>query len=124
MNEKEEKQLAEKAAVFLKLERNNPGIDEGVWNLPHSKLLLVVHDSFYNDPIVAPILMHLAKREMEKLEFDACYLTYMRDGKLIHHWFYARRKGFTKENRQAVKDENEFHAFWSALEQAVKGGKG
>ena len=116
-----DKQLSEFAAELLKLERNNPGIDEGVWNLPHSKLLLVVHDSFYNDPIVAPILQHLAKREMEK-NFDVSYMTFLSAGTLLHHYFFSERLRRTTK-RQAIKDENEYRAFWSALEQAVKGGK-
>ena len=117
-----DKQLAEFAAEFLKLERNNPGIDEGVWNLPHSKLLLVVHDSFYNDPIVAPILQHLAKREMEKLGLELIQKT-----PAPSYPYYICRV-FKRVDRKLIKyadteHENEYRAFWSALEQAVKGGE-
>jgi len=113
------KSMAEKAAEFLGLERNNLGTT-GVWNVPNV-LLLAVHDSFYNDSVVAPILMHHAKREMEKRGF----------------WWRSEGKSgeyngfFTKEismkpsewNKLVITDENEFISFWDALLTAI-GGEG
>lgn len=114
LTDEELKALAEKAAKWLGLECNNPGIG-GVCNVPNTKLLLAVPDSFYNDRIVAPILAHLTLERMEK-EFFIQYQTDTgADLQLIHIWHFTPRvppyiRGGGDQN------ENKFIALWLAVE--------
>ena len=70
---------------------------------------------FYNED-TASILAHLALKEMGKRRFDVSYMTFLSAGTLIHHYFFSERNHRTTK-RQAIKDENNFIALWSAIEQ-------
>jgi len=96
-------------AEFLGYPKVNISCDDG--NISFSineKTLFMREDS------TAPILAHLGKREMGK-NYDHSYMTFMKDGKLIHQHFFSERKHRTTK-RTAIKNENNFISLWSAIE--------
>ena len=131
MQEEKQKQLAGFAAEFLGMERkmldlSNCGYGEPYWTSSRWQFKDEdIVDAFFSEKesfsifYYPAVFMHLAKREMEK-EFDISYMTFLSAGTLIHHYFFSERAHRTTK-RQAVKDENNYRAFWPALEQAVKG---
>jgi hypothetical protein len=85
----------------------------------------------YKTPIdnSAPILMHLAKREMEKRGFEVRIDRYNAKGAFPTRSRVYIRKDSHKNSASwdweladyCEQKENEFIAFWSALRKAVKG---
>ena len=132
MTPSDQKQLAEKAAEFLKnaINENRLPVPGKFWQ----KLIFtrpVIPSQWFNEYDISPVLAHLAKREMEKREFDI----------VISSWRKGRMEGdeeectgppgygvdiqHSKKHKicSYAENENEFRAFWLALEQAVKGGE-
>lgn len=109
-----EQLLAEKCTKFLGLEERHCGSSgKRFWKVFGRT---VFHYSFFEfqpeREVMAPILMHLGKREMEELGFDG---SYMFTSCKRHQWFFSKRKRRTTK-RQAIKDHNDFISFWSAVE--------
>jgi len=80
---------------------------------------------------IAPVLMHLSKREMEKRGFEIEYNKYQSQGYQFRISLHEplptdcdqeklRRYLDNETKRKWVCDENEYIAFWSAVMQAIK----
>lgn len=86
----------------------------------------------FDDGRIAPILMHLAKREMEKRGFhwDSGFRNETGEWRKGKYDFSIERQktptcekcGMFEIDRVDKENDNEFIAFWSALEKAVGGG--
>ena len=112
-----DKQLAEFAAEFLGADKVMRFLQvKASWSGD-------VHDIFINEKTLfddvtkAPILMHLAKREMEKQGWK------WRNGYNKFYWVKFNKRNYYWDIVATHENDNEFRAFWPALEQAVKGGK-
>ena len=123
--ELELKKLAEFAAEFLGWE-----IEDGRLSIPSFCLrvgLYLCDDPhvkyIFEHPETAPILAHLAKREMEKREFEWELATiWIKPG---IRGYQCEVYGFEKNNYSTevvCSHENEYIAFWSAVMEAVKDG--
>lgn len=120
------KELAVKAAEFLK-----KAIESNSMRMPRKHLQKIIYerpvtiDDWFYDYEINPILMHLAKREMEKRKDYFEHNKFKGQGHQIRFYDSAQFiETVTHPKDTWIEDENEYKAFWSALEQAVKGGKG
>ena len=122
------KELAEKAAEFLGAEHTNTHIYKLV---VEKQLIFISKRSLFENIGTAPILMHLAKREMEKLGFvNNEWQYYEVDGDYFHSYEFIHKdkKGYRTNFTGKLKvplyghgeDDNEFIAFWTALLKATR----
>jgi len=115
------KQLAEFAAEFLGWDKEG-----GRWTIPPFclKVGLYLADDphakyLFEHPETAPILAHLAKREMEKRGFW-WHSSWFSNGKVYSIFFSkltSAKPGGWRELE--VEHENEYIALWSAIQEAV-----
>ena len=122
MTPSDQKQLAEKAAEFLGFVS---WVSENVkyWNSPESEYGYCFRDDqlvfkFFESDDYSAIFMHLAKREMEKRGFSFKHELSRITDRCHSIGFWKSDVGY-----RPMRNENEYRAFWLALEQAVKGGK-
>jgi len=111
------KQLAEFAAEFLgrdklRIALSGPAIKRKGGIDPKG---------FFDSEFSAPIIAHLAKREMEKRGFD--WECSRWKGGYVHHYEYKFFTEIMPETREDLMDENEYIALWSAIESAMKNEK-
>jgi len=105
------KKLAEFAAKFLGHKR-----DYDHWNYklmghnwkPHKDFLA---EFTFSDPRTAPLIAHLAKREMEKRGFE---MEWSSRGEENLHYYYIYKKGGLMHHSMG-EHENEYIALWSAI---------
>lgn len=118
------KDLTEFAAEFLKLKKNNDTYECYYVQLCQENYY-IGFDDFFEHPVFAPYLMHLGKREMLD---DVMHFTEIYGGNKITvgenkniYWYEIVRHPQVKIFK--AEHDNEFIAFWSAVEQAVGGGE-
>ena len=115
MTPQEQKELAEFGAEFLGLKVSESNLYTIVEGLHIEKNSLYLH--MFDSSMIAPILAHLAKREMEKREFGIfSSYTWKNDGKpfyvyYINHYDYKTFRG---------EGDSEYIALWLAIREAVK----
>ena len=111
MQEEKQKQLAEFAAKFF-------GVGHKYVSNSYSESIIIplTPHSLFDDDNLSPILMHLAKREMEKRGYESFQHFYLLD----NYIYYINNRKYETFRGEG---DNEYRAFWSALEQAVKGRK-
>jgi len=116
------KKLAEFAAGFLSWEK-----EDGRWMIPPFcfKVGLYLGDDphakyLFDNPETAPILAHLAEREMEKRGFSFSQFTDPENRLQDRYNCEFFPKGSTYLLRgDGVYNENEYIALWSAIQGAV-----
>lgn len=108
--EPELKSLAEYAAEFFGAE-----VQQVIWNTYKSKMIMVLvidtQSLFYNE-MSSPILAHLALKEMIKRGCDWSEQRYFQGKYESVFRFKGQLTGTSGD-----KDENQFIALWSAIEQ-------
>ena len=127
MTPTELKELAEWSAEFLGLTRQH--INES-WHAPYIGWLGYTVGAFFENPRTAPILMHLGKRELERIEEDGVkkwewevqYISWSHGYDApCYKVTIAEEMGVDKQFESI--DKNEYIAFWSAVMQAIKEGR-
>ena len=113
------KDLAECSAEFLGLKKHLNVKNAWKFQVLQENLTLYLFDFFDDSMPVAPILMHLGKREMEKRFGDVWECSSWNTTKGRIYEYEISNDGKEYKGR----DLNEFIAFWSAVHEAMKGGE-
>ncbi|KKN38547.1 hypothetical protein LCGC14_0752420 [marine sediment metagenome] len=123
MTPSNQKQLAEKAAEFLGLEKANNPINGNYYVMPLHMLqagrLEDLADHFFEETTSAPILMHLALKEMEKRGIRLCMMQGFKDNRW-HCQYTDTPEGVANTHDEMSIHENYFIAFWTALLEATR----
>ena len=123
MTPTDKKQLAQKAAEFLK-----KAIESNSMKMPRKHLQKIIYerpitvDDWFYDYEINPILAHLAKREMEKRGYRLFLAQGFENNRWLAQYAIAPEDahGTTED---VLKNENEYIALWSAIIEATGGEK-
>lgn len=130
------KQLAEFAAEFVGLTKEFYKVEDGrkiyIWDYPRDGYgpTTAIGEHLYDRELAkevfeeaetAPILMHLGKREMEKRGFKITSANNLNCADLNATYVWSATNDIHDDSPKQFLDNNEFLAFWLAVEQAAGG---